>query len=90
MLGVDIRFRGKPPDPEWRYSRQIMSHLIAEGQRMAREWSGDAKQKPNWLVLMVHQDNARAIRFYEQCGFEVIPGVIRRNDHRVMKLWIGD
>ena len=57
---------------------------------MAREWSGDAKQKPNWLVLMVHQDNARAIRFYEQCGFEVIPGVIRRNDHRVMKLWIGD
>lgn len=90
MLGVDARFRGQPPDPQWRYSRQLMSHLIAEGQRMAREWSGDAEQKPNWLVLMVHQDNARAICFYEQCGFEVIPDVIRRNDHRVMKLWIGD
>jgi len=67
-----------------------MSHLIAEGQRLAREWSGDAEKKPNWLVLMVQQDNARAIRFYEQCGFEVIPDVIRRNDHRVTKLWIGD
>jgi ribosomal protein S18 acetylase RimI-like enzyme len=45
--------------------------------------------KPQWLVLMVHRDNARAIRFYEQCGFELIPDVVRRNDHLVMKLWIG-
>jgi hypothetical protein len=32
MLGIDARFRGEPPDPDWRYSRQIMSHLVAEGE----------------------------------------------------------
>lgn len=90
MLGIDARFRGQPPDLDWRYSRQIMSHLIADGQRVAREWAGKPDMKPNWLMIMVHQDNARAIRFYEQCGFELIPDVIRRKDHTVMKLWIGN
>lgn len=73
----------------WRYSRQLMSHLIAEAERVARTWSGDADTRPVWLVLMVHQDNARAIHFYEHCGFELIPGVLRHKDHRVMKLWIS-
>lgn len=90
LLGIDARFHGQPLASDWRYSRQLMSHLIAEGQRVAREWSGDPDKRPNWLVLMVHQDKARAICFYEQCGFELIPDVIRRKDHRVMKLWIGD
>jgi ribosomal protein S18 acetylase RimI-like enzyme len=90
MLGIDARFHGQPPDPQWRYSRQIMSHLIAAALDMVRQWRGDASMTPQWLVLMVHRDNARAIRFYEQCGFELIPGVVRRNDHVVMKLWIGD
>jgi ribosomal protein S18 acetylase RimI-like enzyme len=40
-------------------------------------------------VLMVHRDNQRAIEFYDQCGFEWIPNVVR-NDHLLMKLWIGD
>jgi ribosomal protein S18 acetylase RimI-like enzyme len=90
MLGIDVRYRGLPPDPAWRYSRQMMAHLVAEGQRIAREWSGEAEKKPQWLVLMVHRENARAIRFYEQCGFELIPNVVRRNDHLVMTSWIGD
>jgi ribosomal protein S18 acetylase RimI-like enzyme len=90
MLGIDVRFQGKPANPEWRYSRQIMGHLIAEGERMAREWPEETNQRPQWLVLMVRGDNARAIRFYEQCGFELIPGVVRRNNHVVMKVWIGD
>ena len=37
---------------------------------------------------MVHQDNQRAIKFYEKCGFELIPDVVRRNDHLVMKLCV--
>lgn len=82
MLGLAERFHGQPPDPEWRYSRQIMGHLIAEAQQRATGVS--------WLVLMVHRDNVRAIRFYEQCGFELIHGVERRNNHLVMKLWIGE
>jgi ribosomal protein S18 acetylase RimI-like enzyme len=90
MLGIDARFHGQPPDPQWRYSRQIMSHVIAEAEQLAHDWQGEAAMKPQWLVLMVHRDNARAIRFYEQCGFELIPGVVRRNDHVVMKLWIDD
>jgi hypothetical protein len=51
---------------------------------------GDIEKKPEWLVLMVHRDIARAIRLHEQCGFELIPGVVRRNDHFVMKLAIGE
>ena len=47
-------------------------------------------KKPEWHVLMVHRNNARAIRLYEQCGFELIPDVVRRNDHLVMKLAIGE
>jgi ribosomal protein S18 acetylase RimI-like enzyme len=90
MLGIDVRFHGQPPDPNWRYSRQIMGHLIAEGTKLGREWPEDKGEKPTWLVLMVRRDNARAIRCYESCGFELIPNVIRRNDHVVMKLWIGE
>jgi ribosomal protein S18 acetylase RimI-like enzyme len=90
MLGIDARFRGQPPDVDWRYSHQIIGHLIAEGQQIVLKWPGDADSKPQWLVLMVRRDNARAIRFYEQCGFELIPGVVRRNHHLVMKLWIGE
>ncbi|MFM7866783.1 MAG: GNAT family N-acetyltransferase, partial [Planctomycetaceae bacterium] len=88
--GIDVRFHGQPPDPEWKYSRQLMSHLIAEGQQTSREWSDENRQKPDWLVLMVHRDNARAIRFYENCGFEQIPDVVRKENHLVMKLWIGE
>jgi ribosomal protein S18 acetylase RimI-like enzyme len=90
MLGIDAHFQGQPADPEWRYSRQIMAHLLAEGQRIAREWPEHAGLRPQWLVLQVRADNARAIRFYERCGFELIPGVVRRNNHAVMKVWIGD
>ena len=89
MLGIDARYRGQPPDPQWRYSRQMMSHLLAEAKLLSSQWTGDAKKRPEWLVLMVHQENKRAIRFYEQCGFELIPDVVRRENHLVMKLWIG-
>ncbi len=90
MIGIDVRYHGKPVDPVWRYSRQIISHLIAEARQLALEWPDDSTTRPQWLVLMVHQDNPRAIRFYEQAGFELIAGVVRRNNHLVMKLWIGD
>ena len=90
MLGLDARFHGQPPDPAWRSSRQMMSHLFAEGQRLVHEWPGNLTERPQWMVLLVHQDNRRAIWFYEQCGFELIPNVVRRNDHLIMKIWIGE
>jgi GNAT superfamily N-acetyltransferase len=89
MLGIDEQFRGKPEDPNWRYSLQIMSHLIYEARCLAREEASKGNNV-GWLVLLVHRDNRRAIQFYEKCGFELIPGVVRRNDHVVMKLWIGE
>jgi ribosomal protein S18 acetylase RimI-like enzyme len=85
MLGIDARYRGEPPDPDWRYSNQLISHLIAAAQQIAQQWNGEAEKQPQWLVLMVHRDNARGIRFYERCGFELMPGVVRRMDHLVMK-----
>lgn len=89
MLGIDTRFRGQPSDPHWRYARQIMSHLINEGQRVANEWQSNSEPKPQWVVLMVHECNLRAIQFYGKCGFELIPNVVRQH-HKIMKLWIGE
>jgi ribosomal protein S18 acetylase RimI-like enzyme len=86
MLGIDERFHGQPEDPAWRFSTQIMSHLIYEAQQIACGEGSDIE----WLVLLVHRENQRAIRFYEKCGFELIPDVVRRSNHVVMKLWIGE
>lgn len=89
MLGVAERFQGQPPDAEWKYARQIMGHLIAAARQSALESSAKSKTPTEWLVLLVHRDNARAIRFYEKCGFELIPDVERAGNHVVMKLWVG-
>jgi GNAT superfamily N-acetyltransferase len=89
MLGIDERFHGKPEDPAWRYSTQIISHLIYEAQQLATN-EKDEHSLVEWLVLLVHREIERAIHFYEKCGFELIPGVVRRNNHFVMKLWIGE
>ncbi len=90
MFGVAEAFHGKPADPAWRYSGQMMGHLIAEARSLTADWLDEATAWLKWLVLMVHRDSARAIRFYERCGFELIPGVERRNGHLVMKLWLGE
>jgi ribosomal protein S18 acetylase RimI-like enzyme len=89
MLGVAARFQGQPPDPEWRYARQIISHLISVAMEMSRGAAVQPGSSIDWLVLLVHRDNRRAIKFYENCGFELIPDVVRSNNHLVMKLWIG-
>lgn len=67
-----------------------MSHVICEAKAMSRKATAESGTSIDWLVLLVHRDNRRAIRFYEKCGFELIPGVVRGNDHLVMKLWLGE
>jgi ribosomal protein S18 acetylase RimI-like enzyme len=89
MLGLDARFRGQPPDPEWRYSRQMMSYLINSATVMSQEMAAKSGTPVDWLVMLVHRDNGRAIKFYQDCGFVQIPDVVRYNDQIVMKLWIG-
>jgi ribosomal protein S18 acetylase RimI-like enzyme len=62
MLGVDRRFWGQPPrPPEERYSAQLLDDLLAEAKR-------ESKERPI-LILYVHIDNVRGIRFYERAGF---------------------
>jgi ribosomal protein S18 acetylase RimI-like enzyme len=90
MLGIAERFQGQPPDPEWRFADQVMSHLIGEARQLLDASSQSKTPLLKWLVLMVHRDNARAIRFYKSWNFELIPGVVRRYDHVVMQLWLGE
>ena len=40
MLGLRTSFQGQPPDPDWRFARQIMSHLIHARARDVANGSG--------------------------------------------------
>jgi GNAT superfamily N-acetyltransferase len=85
QIGIDARFRGQPPDPAWRFSNQIMSHVVFE----AREWATairhikPPKKHVELLILQVHRDNHAAYRLYERFGFVPMPG-FESNDHLVM------
>jgi len=37
QLGIDVHFHGKPEDPNWRFSNQIMEHLIYEARQLAKQ-----------------------------------------------------
>lgn len=81
MIGMDHRFHGQPTDKVWRYSHQIMNHLLA----MADEMNSNLKTPSAWLLLMVAPDNHPAIRLYTHFGFELIPDVTRGPGLLVMK-----
>lgn len=87
QLGLDQKFRGHPPDPEWRYSNQILEHLIGEAKLLAQQIQ---QEKPpskhvDLLTLKVHRENAAARKVYERYGFELLPG-FEDNEHLVMSL----
>lgn len=86
MLGIDERYHGQPPDVQWRYSHQILNHLIYE----ARSPASESSHPIEWLLLMVHPDNQRAIRLYEQFDFKLIPDVTRGAGYVVMKHRLND
>ena len=93
QLGLDQRFRGFPPDPEWRYSNQILEHLIGQAKDLARQIR---QHKPpakhvDLLTLKVHRDNIAALNVYKRSGFEVLPG-FDDDKHLVMsyKLELGE
>jgi ribosomal protein S18 acetylase RimI-like enzyme len=91
MLGVDHHFHGKPPDKQWRYSHQIVSHLRYEALRTLAEHISCGRNTLPLLTLYVHQDNAAAITLYQSFGFTPEP-LARTNDHILMlqKLDIED
>lgn len=73
MLGIAERFQGQPKEKEWRYSHQIMNHLIYQAHAFS-----EAQKKPvEWLLLLVHPENHRAIHLYEEFDFVIVPDVKR-------------
>lgn len=93
QLGLEQKFRGYPPDPEWRYSNQILEHLIGEAKLLAKQIQ---QEKPpskhvDLLTLKVHRENAAARKVYERYGFELLPG-FEDNEHFVMshRLELGE
>lgn len=66
-MGIRYELRREPLGArrEDRYAYQIMRDLAAEVLKDARY--------PNMMSLYVHPDNVRAIRFYENYGFEHLP-----------------
>ncbi len=91
MLGLDQHIHGKPPDRRWRYSHQMMSHLRYEAIRTLTQHVSSGRSTLRLLTLYVHQDNAAAIRLYQQFGLTPEPAA-RTNDHILMlqKLDTGD
>ncbi len=81
MLGIDQKFHGQPPDPDWRYSRQIMQQLIAEAIRI----NGERKNPVEYLLLVVDPGNEAAIQLYQRFDFELIPDVTYGAGLSVMK-----
>lgn len=62
-LAIETKFQGKPENTERRckYSRQLMGHLIKEAERN--------NLITDVLGLLVHPQNFRAIRLYQEHGF---------------------
>lgn len=87
QLGLDKKFRGFPPDPEWRYSNQILEHLIGRAVELAKQIRDEKppSKHVDLLTLKVHRDNIPARKFYERYGFELLDG-FEDNEHLVMSL----
>lgn len=83
MLGLDHHFHGKPSDREWRYSHQLISHLRYEAIETLIQHLAEKRSTLPILTLYVHQDNAAAIRLYENFGFLPAPQV-KTNDNIMM------
>jgi ribosomal protein S18 acetylase RimI-like enzyme len=81
MLGLDYRFHGQPKDKAWRYSHQIMRHLIFSAHEMNRDLAIPA----DWLLLLVAPENVQAIRLYKEFDFQLVPNVMRGHGLSVMK-----
>jgi ribosomal protein S18 acetylase RimI-like enzyme len=86
MIGIDQQYHGQPPEKAWRYSHQIMNHLIWSCHQMNQE----RKSPVDWLTLKVLPDNAGAIRLYNQFDFELIANIEQNHGLRVMKHRLAD
>lgn len=86
QLGLDQQYRGFPPSTDWRYSNQIMEHLIGQAKLLACQIRNNkpAKKHVNLLTLKVHRENQAARKVYQRYGFELLAG-FEDNAHFVMQ-----
>lgn len=78
-FGITKAFHGFPPGPpEQRYASLILSDLLSKAVAYGRPLCG----------LLVHKENARAKRFYEREGFELIEEVRDTHDRMLLRLQI--
>lgn len=71
MIGIDRTFHGQPPDNQFRYSHQIMSHLRYEALQLLQHRMLEGRETLPMLALQVHRDNLRAQKLYSEFGFQV-------------------
>ena len=79
-FAIDSRFKRKPegaPEKEW-YSRIVFEDLLVAAYERAV-----LQGLPRWLGLLVFADNLRAIKMYEEFGFEQI-GRTKANYNRML------
>lgn len=85
QVGLEQKYRGFPSDPNWRYSNQIMEHLIGQAKNFAleiREGKPPSKHV-DLLTLKVHRHNIAAQKVYNRFGFEPLDG-FEDNEHLMM------
>ncbi len=85
QLGLDKKYRGFSPDPNWRYANQIMEHLIGQARELALQIM---RSKPpikhvDLLTLKVHRQNVAAKKLYDRFGFELLDG-FEDDEHLMM------
>ena len=85
QLAIASQFHGKPDDPAWRYSNQIMAHLVLEACEIAKKVRETKKAKKHitQLFLHVHKDNVPAQKVYQRFEFELLDG-FESNNHLIM------
>jgi ribosomal protein S18 acetylase RimI-like enzyme len=76
QLGLDQRYRGFPPDPDWRYSNQIMEHLIGQAIKYALQIRAEKppSKHVDLLTLKVHRHNIAAQKLYRRFSFDLLHG----------------
>lgn len=86
QLGIDQKYRGKPRSQEYRYSNQIMEHLIGQAKKIAEQIREEkpVKKHVELLTLRVHRENAAAQKVYQRYGFQLLPG-FEDNSHFAME-----
>ena len=74
QLGLDHKYRGKPSSPEYRYSNQIIEHLLGQAKIAAEKIREDKPPKKHveLLTLRVHRENIPAQKLYQRYGFQFL------------------